>query len=219
LPSDRVLVSGIPVMASFLTRQAKKPLYAKFGLEPNLPLVLLSAGAFGLMNAADILKILGQIRRPCQVVVICGRNRKLQADLEKALEVSGGISRNRYIIVGYTDAMHEYLKLADVYIGKPGGLSTSECLACGVPMVIWNPIPGQEMYNAYHLLENGVGVLPDNALTIGYKVDHLLGDPAQLKAMREKALSMAKPGAASAIVEAMLCNEDETPVKPFKKAP
>lgn len=219
LPSDRIVVSGIPIMAGFSAKQAKKPLYAKHGLEPNLPLVLLSAGAFGIMSAADILKILGQIKKPCQIVVICGKNRKLQGDLEKAMEEQKALSRNRYIIVGFTDAMHEYLKLADVFIGKPGGLATSECLACGVPMVIWNPIPGQEMYNAYHILENGVGVLPDNALTIGYKVDQLLGDPERLKAMRERALSMAQPAASSSIVDAMLCNEDETPVKPFKKSP
>jgi processive 1,2-diacylglycerol beta-glucosyltransferase len=218
LPSDRIEVSGIPIMKAFSSRQAKKPLYTKLGLEPNLPLVLLSAGAFGIMSAADILKILGQIKKPCQVVVVCGKNTKLQADLGKAMEGTRPVSKNQYTIVGYTDAMHEYLKLADVFIGKPGGLSTSECLACGVPMVIWNPIPGQEMYNAYHILENGVGVLPDNALTIGFKVDQLLGDPERLKSMREKALSMAQAGAASAIVNAMLANEDETPVKPFKKA-
>jgi len=219
LPSDRILVSGIPIMASFSAREAKKPLYAKYGLEPNLPLVLLSAGAFGIMSAADILKILNQIKNSCQVVVVCGKNKKLLEDLEKAMEGSKGSSKNRYTIVGFTDAMHEYLKLAAVFIGKPGGLSTSECLACGVPMVIWNPIPGQEMYNAYHILENGVAVLPDNALTIGYKVDQLLGNPERLKSMHDRALSMAIPGAASAIVDAMLINEDETPVKPFKKTP
>ncbi|MFH2114025.1 MAG: glycosyltransferase, partial [Spirochaetota bacterium] len=219
LPSDRILVSGIPIMSAFSARQAKKPLYAKYDLEPNLPLVLLSAGAFGIMSAVDILKILGQIKSHCQVVVICGKNKKLLADLEEAMEGPKALSRNHYTIVGFADAMHEYLRLADVFIGKPGGLSTSECLACGVPMVIWNPIPGQEMYNAYHILENGVGVLPDNALTIGYKVDQLLGDPERLKAMRERALSMAQPGAAAAIVDAMLCNEEDTPGNPFKRTP
>lgn len=217
LPSDRIVVSGIPTMAGFSARQARKPLYAKFGLDPNLPLVLLSAGAFGIMNAADMLKILGHIKTHCQVVVICGNNKELLAELEAALDENKHPSRNRYSVVGYTDVMHEYLKLADVFIGKPGGLSTSECLACGVPMVMWNPIPGQEMYNAYHILENGFGVLPDNALTIGYKVDQLLGDPENLKAMQSRALSLATPGAATTIVDAMLCNEDETPVRPFKK--
>jgi processive 1,2-diacylglycerol beta-glucosyltransferase len=219
LPSDRIVVSGIPTMAGFSARQARKPLYAKYDLEPNLPLILLSAGAFGIVNAEDILKILGQIKSRCQVVVVCGKNKDLLADLEKALAGMKTPSRNHYAIVGYTDAMHEYLKLADVFIGKPGGLSTSECLACGVPMIMWNPIPGQEMYNAYHILENGVGVLPDNALTIGFKIDQLLGDPEKLKAMQSRALALASPGAATNIVDAMLCNDDETPVRPFKKNP
>ncbi|MBU0935260.1 MAG: glycosyltransferase [Spirochaetes bacterium] len=224
LPPDRIVVSGIPIMEAFSARQSKKALYAKFDLDPALPVVLLSAGAFGIMNAADILMILNQIHSKCQIVVICGKNVKLLRELGKAVEAdqeavaaAGKAARNRYSIIGYTDVMHEYLKIADVFISKPGGLSTSESMAAGVPMIIWDPIPGQELYNAYHLLENGVGMLPDNAITIGYKVDEILGNPERLKQMREKALSIAFPQASQTIVSAMLANEGETPVKPFKR--
>ncbi|MBN2875019.1 MAG: hypothetical protein JXM71_07980, partial [Spirochaetales bacterium] len=104
-----------------------------------------------------------------------------------------------------------------VFIGKPGGLTTSECLVCGVPMVIWDPIPGQELFNTYHILENGAGVMPNNAITIGYKVDQILSNPELKKRMSANALSLAHPDAARTIVDEMLSHDGETPVKAFKK--
>jgi len=219
IPSDRIVVSGIPVMERFSVDIPKEVLHEKYGTDPAIPLVLLSAGAFGIMTANVIYKILENIKTTCQIVVICGKNQKLKAALENLIAGTDQKVHNTYTIEGYTDNMHEYLKLADVYIGKPGGLATSECLVSGVPMIIWDPIPGQELYNAYHILENGVGVLPDNAITIGYKVDQILSDPDRLKKMKQQALAVSNPAAAAVIVDAMLQNEEETPVRAFKKTP
>ncbi|MBU0926571.1 MAG: glycosyltransferase [Spirochaetes bacterium] len=219
LPSDRIVVSGIPVLERFSADMPKPELLRKHGLDPDLPLVLLSAGAFGLLKAETIHKILEQIKSRCQIVVICGKNASLKSRLEKLIEASEGGNLHKYLVEGYTDSMHEFLRLADVFIGKPGGLTTSECLVSGVPMVIWDPIPGQEQYNAYYLLENGVGVLPDNAITIGFKVDQLLADPERLSAMKARAKAISHPFAARVVVDEMLKNEDETPVRPFKKTP
>lgn len=218
IPSDRIVVSGIPVMRRFSDLTPKADLHQKHGTDPSLPVVLLSAGAFGHLKAAVIYKILEQIRTPCQIVVICGKNEALKAELDAFIE-SRTTDHKRYVLVGYTDIMHEYLQLADLFIGKPGGLATSECLVSGVPMVIWDPIPGQELSNAFHILENGAGVLPDNAMTIGYKVDYLLSSPARLKLMKKHALAISHPKAATTIVDAMLKNPEETPVRPFKKKP
>ncbi len=217
LPPDRIVVSGIPVMNAFSKKESKAALLKKYSMKANLPLVLLSAGTFGTMSASDIVKILEQIKTPCQIAVVCGKNEKLKEELETFLAGAGSAIVNSYTIVGYTDVMHEYLKMADLYIGKPGGLSTSECLVCGVPMIIWDPIPGQELYNTYHVIENGAGVMPNNAVTIGFKVDQILSNPEKLKQMTDNALALSFPDAAKTIVDAMLANEDETPVKAFKK--
>jgi len=217
LPSDRIVVSGIPVMKAFAAKASKQTLRQKYGISATLPLVVLSAGTFGVMSAADIIKILEQIKTRCQIVVICGKNEKLKRELELFIKNQQEIAANKYSIIGFTDAMHEYLKMAEVFIGKPGGLSTSECLVSGVPMIIWDPIPGQEVYNTYHVLEHGAGVMPNNALTIGFKVDEILSNPERQKKMSEQALALSFPNAAETIVEAMLANEEETPVKAFKK--
>ena len=218
MPADRIVVSGIPVLEAFTAEGFRETLKATYGFEADLPLVLLSAGAFGVMSAGDIVKILDQIKTRCRIVVVCGRNEKLKADLDSAVADrktpgAGGL----FTIVGYTDAMHDYLRMADAFIGKPGGLTTSECLASGVPMVIWDPIPGQEVYNSYHILENGAGVMPNNAITIGFKVDQILSDPERQRRMSAAARALSFPHAAKTIVDEMLAREGETPVKAFKK--
>jgi processive 1,2-diacylglycerol beta-glucosyltransferase len=217
IPSDRIIVSGIPVMRSFAEPASLPELRARRGVRDDLPLVLLSAGTFGVMSASDIVKILEEIRTQCQIVVVCGKNEKLRKALDAHLASRGGAIRNTYTILGYTDAMHEYLKMAGLFIGKPGGLATSECMVCGVPMVIWDPIPGQELYNTYHVLEHGAGVMPNNALTIGFKVDEILSDPERRRSMSDAARSLSFPDAAKTVVDAMLANESDAPVKAFRK--
>ncbi|HPM73467.1 MAG TPA: glycosyltransferase, partial [Spirochaetales bacterium] len=217
LPPDRVVVSGIPVLRAFAEKADKGELRARYGYDVSKPLVLLSAGAFGVMTGDDIMQILDQIKTPCHMIVVCGSNKRLKDSLDAYIVKNKGANASDYTILGYTDAMHDYLRMADVFIGKPGGLSTSECLAAGVPMIIWDPIPGQEVYNTYHVLEHGAGVMPNNAITIGYKVDRILSDPERQKRMSQAALALARPDAARVIVDEMLAHEDETPVKAFKK--
>lgn len=217
LPTDRIEVSGIPISQDFSQVMDRGGLLKKHGLLPDRPVVLLSAGTFGVMPAKDIFRILERIKTPAQLVVVCGHNDKLKEALNDYADTALADSNKRYVILGYTDVMHELLAVADLFIGKPGGLTTSECMAAGVPMIVWDPIPGQEWFNACYLLESGAGIIPDNAVTIGYKVDSILGDAEKLKKMSNAARAIAKPDAASHIVDAMLKNENETPVKAFKK--
>lgn len=215
VPMDRINVSGIPIMKAFSLPASKEELFRTYNFDPDVPIVLLSAGMFGIMPAEDILRILENIQNKCHIIIVCGKSESLRKQLVKLVhEVK---PHNQYTIVGFTNAMHDYLAMAKVFIGKPGGLATSECLAAGVPMVIWNPIPGQETYNAYFILENGAGLLPDNALTIGYKVDMILQDHELYEQMHANALSLAQPKAAQTIIETMLLNDEEAPVKAFKK--
>ena len=67
---------------------------------------------------------------------------------------------------------------SDFAVTKSGGLTSSECLAMGLPMVIMNPIPGQEERNADYLLENGVALRAHSTAHLAFKVRKLLADPA-----------------------------------------
>ena len=215
-PSARITVSGIPIDPCFAEQRDRAALLKAHNLQPDRPIVLLSAGTFGVMPAADIFKMLEMIQTPAQVVIVCGKNEKLKAAME-AHPRSGGGGALTFSILGFTDKMHELMYLADLFIGKPGGLSTSECMASRLPMVIWDPIPGQEQYNTNYLLESGAAVAPDTAATIGFKVDSILSDPDRLRRMQECASAIAHPEAARTVVNTLLERNDEAPVKVFKE--
>jgi processive 1,2-diacylglycerol beta-glucosyltransferase len=106
-------------------------------------------------------------------------------------------------VVGYTRAMDEHMAAADLLVGKPGGLTTSEALARGLPMVIVNPIPGQEERNADHLLEAGAAIRCNNLPALAWKLDQLLDDPERLAAMRANGRRLARPEAARDIAAAL----------------
>ena len=104
---------------------------------------------------------------------------------------------------------------ADLFVGKPGGLTTSEVLAKGVPMVVINPIPGQEERNSDHLLEQGAAIRCNNLPALAYKIETLINTPEKLASMSENARMMGKPDAAFLVVDrlAALCQ----PVTQFQR--
>jgi processive 1,2-diacylglycerol beta-glucosyltransferase len=96
------------------------------------------------------------------------------------------------------------MAISDLFIGKPGGLTLSEAMASALPMILLNPIPGQEEINAASILEQGVGVRPTDVVTLPYKVDQLLQEPQRLAGMRERMKQLALPRAAHTILETLL---------------
>ena len=100
--------------------------------------------------------------------------------------------------------MHEFMKISDLFIGKPGGLTTAEALACSLPMIIVDPIPGQEERNSDHLLEKGCALKSNELTTLAWKIDQLLDKPEQLEAMKRKAGELGRPDAAKTIVETLI---------------
>ena len=96
------------------------------------------------------------------------------------------------------------LRSADLFVGKPGGLSASECMAAGLPMVLVNPIPGQEVRNGDYLLEQGAAVRCNNVTTLGWKIDQILTEPGRLQRMKSAAKSTGRPDAAADVLAGLL---------------
>ena len=211
---ERINVCGIPIDPVFAEKKDKKKLCDSFGFEQDIPVILLSAGAAGTMRAEEMIKFLRSIQSQCQFVIICGRNETLKNELNKAIDNQSNIA-NKIHVLGYTTQMDEYMSAADMFIGKPGGLTTSECLAKSLPMVIWDPVPGQEVYNSIYLLENGAAVSPTAVTTLGYKVDQILKTPGKLEAMKKAAEAISHPNSAREVVKAVLDNAHEFPIKVF----
>ncbi len=173
---------------------------ASYGLHAEKTTLLLSGGALGVGPTELIVERLKQLRHDAQTIVICGKSEDVKARVTRA----AGSDAARFRILGYTDRMHELMHASDLFIGKPGGLTTSEALACGLPMAVFSPIPGQEERNTDHLLEEGAAIRCNELTTLAFKIDKLLADPARLSAMRRAALAMGCPHAARTIVHTLL---------------
>ena len=205
LPEERITVSGIPVDPLFAEPVNRTELRKELGLDPERFTLLFSAGAYGVSPAEFVVTRLQQMRHSVQTVVICGKNEELLAQVQNLV----GEGNPDFKVLGYTRQMHDLMKVSDLYLGKPGGLTTAEALACGLPMAILSPIPGQEERNSDHLLEEGVAIKCNEMTTIAYKIDALLDDPGRLASMQGRAREMGRPHAAALIVQTLL--EDNLP--------
>ncbi len=200
IPGAKITVTGIPVDPIFAVKKDKAAARERLGLAPDKTTVLLSAGGFGVGPIEHLVESLLGATHPLQIVAICGKNEEARERLE-GLVAGSTPDRHAVKVIGFTTEMDEYMSAADLLVGKPGGLTTSEALAKGLVMVIVNPIPGQEERNSDHLLEEGAAIRCNNLPVLGFKIDRLLDDPARLDAMRANVARIGRPRAAYEVVE------------------
>ncbi len=200
IPSDRVSACGIPVREGLGDPVDREAVLARFNLRPDLPVVLISAGAAGGTYTTQIVAQTLRMASPFQAVVVCGRNEELKASIEAQVADRA----ESYRVLGYTTEMADLMRISSLFVGKPGGLSSSECMAVGLPMVIINPIPGQEVRNADYLLEEGAAVRCNYATTVGHKIDQLLADPERLARLAENARRVGRPNAGRDVAQKSL---------------
>ena len=192
----RVSVTGIPVMPSFSKRHPDtKAVRAKLGLRAEPPTVLVSAGGFGMAAVDETVEMLAEAAGDVQILAVAGRNEALHA----ALGAAAARHKGRIVPYGFVTNMNELMAASDFAVTKSGGLTSSECLAMGLPMVIWNPIRGQEERNADYLLEAGAALRANSPAHLVFKVRKLLTDAKLLSRMRAAARRIARPRAAYTI--------------------
>src|SRR4029453_1619444 len=205
VPADRITVSGIPVRPGLSDHVEREAVLRRYDLRPDRPILLISAGAAGGAYAQAIVQQTLRIRNDFQAVVVCGRNEQLKRQIEGLV----AFHRDRYRVLGYTNDMADLMRTATLFIGKPGGLSSSECMAAGLPMVLIHPIPGQEVRNSDFLLEEGAAVRCNYETTVGYKIDQLLAEPDRITRMAESARRIGRPDAGPQIASHVL--HDQSP--------
>jgi len=194
--AEMVTVSGIPIDPAFSTRRDRQTVRRELGLEPERTTILVTTGGFGVGPTTGLVSSLLDLKHPAQILVMCGRNAELKEQIDRLVRWMPHSGRHTVRAVGYTTAMPQYMAAADLIVGKPGGLTTSEALAQGLLFVIVNPIPGQEERNADHLLEQGAAIRCNNLPVLAYKIDRLLDNPARVSSMQDAAGALARPLAA-----------------------
>jgi processive 1,2-diacylglycerol beta-glucosyltransferase len=201
VPESLITVSGIPIDPVFAELKDKRAMRRKHGLDEDRFTILVSAGGFGVGPVGNLLQALAQLSHPARVVMVCGRNEALKVELAEVVKKLARHSVVSFTLLGFTTEMDELMTAVDLYVGKPGGLTTSEALSKRLPMVVINPIPGQEERNSDHLLEQGAAIRCNNLPALAYKIDTLIDTPGKLAQMCENAGAMGKPTAASTVVD------------------
>ena len=163
----------------------------------------MAAGGYGIGPLEQLVRDLLELRKPWQLVAIAGKSEKMKKRLEDVASSAGTLESGarRLVPVGFTNGMDQYMAAADLLIGKAGGLTTSEALARHLPMALIEPIPGQEVRNADHLLEAGAAIRCNNLPAAAWKIAKLLDDTSRMDEMRRSTAQMARPDAAAQIAE------------------
>ena len=168
--------------------------------DPSRLTVLIMSGGFGWGPVEQALEVVLSLPERVQAAVICGRNEGLRRKL--AHRVRG--MEDRIKISGFTDRVDLFMAAADVMVGKSGGLTTSEAMARGLPMIVFRPIPGQEERNCDFLQETGAGVRVYDYEELHFRLMSYLMHPEHLEVMRAAAGRIGRPKSSHDVARALL---------------
>jgi len=200
VPAEKIKPFGIPIRYKFAEQLDKTAVRKGLGLDPRVPVVLVMGGGQGLGPMKEAVKKLLGSPTPLQFIVVSGANLKLAKWLKKAARTSP----KKIVHYDYANNVDELMEAAHLIVTKPGGMTTVECLAKGLPMVIINPLPGQEERNADFLLEKGIAVRVHDMMDLAEEVDLLVKSPERLESMSRAARENSKPYAADDLAKLVM---------------
>ena len=211
ISSKNIFVTGIPLSNRFLKSYDKKEILKELNLEIDKKTILFfGGGEFGLGKTRTI-EIFENFVKYCtdmQIIAIAGKNEKMKHAFDNI--VSRYDRKNNIIVFEYTSQVPEFMSISDLVVTKPGGLTTTESLASELPMVIINPIPGQEEENAEFLEQNGIAVWIKKEDNVEDILKNLFSNPEKLESMKENTKKLAKLHSTKNICDILLTEKSDT---------
>ncbi len=193
----RIFDTGIPIDTSFAVHYDKNKLAQEMNLDLTIPIILVMGGGLGMGGVKFALTALENIQQRMQVLVVAGENQNLRSQLRKVAEES----KHSVRVWGFSDNIQELMAVSTLLITKPGALTICEALAMELPMVLSEPIPGQEKENAAYIEATGTALWVRNTDELASIVERLILDTEALSLMRKNAQKYKKPYAAETIVD------------------
>lgn len=194
IKKEKLIPIGIPIKPQFAKKAGKKEAREALGLEDKRT-VLVMSGSMGYGKVEKVIDELDQSSLDFQIVSVCGYNEKLFKKIEKKK------TQKKLVNLGFCDKVDLYMDAADCVVTKPGGLTTSEALAKGLPMIMINPIPGQEDRNVEFLLNNGAALKVSKTFPVDDAVYQLFSNTERLKTLKETVGFLGKPNSTGDFVE------------------
>lgn len=204
---NSIFVTGIPISDRFKKQYNKNEILQEFNLsKEKFTVLFFGGGEFGLGKTRTSQIFEDFVRETkihnIQIIAISGKNPKMKASFEEI--VTNNKAKENVVILEFTNKVPELMNISNIVVTKPGGLTTSESLASHLPMVVINPIPGQEEENAEFLESKGIAVWikkNDNSEKI---IESLLSNKEQLQKMKENTKILAKPNSTDDICNILL---------------
>lgn len=193
---EQITAGGFPILPEFQKTGDRSAILRKHGFEGGRLTVLLTTGSFGLGEQEKILAGLNSLKDRVQCFVVCGRNQVLHDALkQKAYDYP-------VQIFGFVDFMPELMDASDLMVAKPGGATTAEAMAKGVPMIATGAIPGQETENLKFLLKEKAVFSAETPEEIIRVISSVVSDSNLLTEKRKVCDRLCNPRAAEDLAQA-----------------
>ena len=225
ITENKISVTGIPISNRFLKTYNKKEILDTYNLsEDKFTVLFFGGGEFGLgkTKTAEIFESFVQesLKEKIQIIAIAGKNPKMKASFKEIVSkysVNTTTTNttdttditNNVKILEFTNQVPELMSISDLVVTKPGGLTTSESLASHLPMLIINPIPGQEEENAEFLEDKGIAIWLRKNDDSKLIIENLLADSKKLNLMKENTKLLARPHSTETICKMILGTEQK----------
>ncbi|MDO4173254.1 MAG: glycosyltransferase [Eubacteriales bacterium] len=199
IPEERILPFGIPIHPKFNRDIRREDACAQLGISPDRPTILVMSGSMGYGNSTKIVRKITELKMNFQILVVCGNNKRTYRRLRAFRENYRG--KCSILVMGFVDNVEVLMSAADCIITKPGGLTVSEAIAKGLPMILIHPIPGQEERNVEFLMNNGIASRVTKTFPLDDALYHLFNSPARLRLVHEAIRAIGHPDAAERLVD------------------
>ncbi len=183
IPEKKIYPFGIPVKKEFYLKECRREVRKRLGLEPDKTYILLAGGSIGAGQIQKIVSLLLDYydRKTTELIVICGNHSELYHSLTEKYA-------DECTILGFTEQMADYIKSCDVFVSKPGGLSSTEAAVAGVSLTHVTPIPGCETVNMRFFEQHGMSLAVYNLKTQLIETCNRLLDKEEQARMRKNQL-------------------------------
>ncbi|MEK3733701.1 MULTISPECIES: MGDG synthase family glycosyltransferase [Paenibacillus] len=182
---EYIHVTGIPVHPKFWERRCREQLHAELHIK-DMPTILIMGGGWGLIFNQELTRILARRADDIQLIFCMGDNEKQIADMRE-----DPLFRHPHIhVFGYRDDIHKLMDVSDLLITKPGGMTCTEGAAKGIPMLFYEPIPGQEEENCQYFVSQGLGEVLDSPAVIHKWLDMLAHRDKHAAEYRNRAVTL-----------------------------
>ena len=206
ISESKVFDTGIPISENFQKQYNKKEIFDKYNLdESKFTILFFGGGEFGLGKTRTVQIFNNFVEETknnnIQIIAISGKNHKMKSAFEEVVDSNNANSTVK--IIEFSNEVPKLMAIANLVVTKPGGLTTSESLASHLPMVVINPIPGQEEENAEFLESKNIAVWIKKSDDSKEIIESLLNNREKISIMKENTKILARPNSTRDICDVL----------------